>query len=471
MIKHQAFINGNLYDNNEWYDIISPIDLQPAGSVPALKAEDIAFAFKSARASQKCWAQTPLFERIKKVQLLEQLLVQKRDQLAHLITTETAKTLQAALSEVDRTCKYIAYSIEEAKRLNPETYLGEGFNVQNKIGIFKRVPRGVILAIAPFNYPVNLSISKIVPSLLAGNTVVFKPPTNGSLCGTFLAQLFHKCAFPQGVINVVTGRGRDIGDLLITNPEIDLISFTGSVATGQRIRKLADGKPLVLELGGKDPMLVLRDANMQKVAQDIVAGGLAFSGQRCTAIKLVLVHQDDVATVLQHLKPLVAQLKVGNPLEKAFITPLVTQQAADYAYQLAQAALDQGAELVYGHQKTANLLHPTIINKVTKKMALGKEEPFAPIIPIMHYTDQTEMINLANDSEYGLQASIYTQDINQAFKIADKLEVGTVNINGKSQRGPDSFPFLGVKNSGQGVQGIKDTFLSVTRPKGTVINY
>ena len=215
MKKFLALINGELIDCPQHVDVISPLNLKPAGSVPALDKDMINKAFQAARTTQKKWEQETLFQRIALMKKFISLLSKNVQEMAETITAENGKALKDSVVEVQRTIEYIEYTIEEVRRLNPETYTGDGFNLKNKIGIFKRVAKGVVLAISPFNYPINLALSKIAPALLTGNTVVFKPATNGSLTGAFIGKLFYQSGFPAGVINVVTGRGRDIGDTLI----------------------------------------------------------------------------------------------------------------------------------------------------------------------------------------------------------------------------------------------------------------
>ncbi|ELL44262.1 glyceraldehyde-3-phosphate dehydrogenase [Spiroplasma melliferum IPMB4A] len=470
-LELNALINGELINNGDWLEIISPINNKPYGRVPALKEKEINEAFKGARHSQKAWAKLTLFERISYLQKWAKLLESHKTELAKIMAHEVGKSLKDGQIEVERSIEYIDYTIEEAKRVFPETLTGDGWNVKNKIGIFSRVPKGVVLAISPFNYPVNLSIAKIAPSLVVGNTVVFKPATNGSLTGLYMAKLAFEVGFPKGVFDVVTGRGRDIGDLLVLNPEINVISFTGSVAVGNHIRKLGHGKDLVLELGGKDPALVLKDADLAKAVKEIVAGAYAYSGQRCTAIKRVLVDETIAAELVQLLKIEVGKLEVGSPLDNKAIIPVIDLKAADFVQGLIDDALAKKATLVLGNQRKDNLLSATLIDHVTPEMRLAWEEPFGPVLPIIRCKNVEEMITLANKSNFKLQACIFTKDINAAFNIANELETGTVNINGRTQRGPDSFPFLGIHDSGQGVQGIRETINSVTRFKGLVINY
>ena len=328
----------------------------------------------------------------------------------------------------------------------------------------------MVLAISPFNYPVNLASSKIAPALIAGNSVVLKPATQGSLCGLYLAKIFEQAGVPAGVLNTVTGRGSEIGDYIVTHPSIDFINFTGSTEVGTRISKITSMVPLLMELGGKDAAIVLKDADLDLAASNIVSGAYSYSGQRCTAVKRILVVEEVADKLVEKVKEKVEKLKVGNPLDGAEVVPLIDNKAADFVWELIDDAREKGAHLLVGGKREENLIYPTLFDNVTTDMRLAWEEPFGPVLPIIRVKDKDEAIEIANKSEYGLQSSVFTENINEAFYVADKLEVGTVQVNNKTERGPDHFPFLGVKASGIGTQGIKYSIEAMSRPKATVIN-
>ncbi|QEH62125.1 glyceraldehyde-3-phosphate dehydrogenase [Spiroplasma chinense] len=471
MREFKALINNELIDNGQWLEIIDPTTLQPAGRVTALSAQDIDNAYKAARASQKAWEEVELLKRMEYVKSFRNEIEKNKNEIAQIMSEEIAKGLKESLGEVERTIEIIDYTLEEAKRIDPLAMTGEGMGAKNKIGIFSRVAKGVILAISPFNYPINLAVAKIAPALVMGNTVVFKPATAGSLTGAFLGQLALNAKLPKGIFNVVTGRGREIGDIITSNKEIDMISFTGSVGIGNQIRKQGSSTDLVLELGGKDPALVLDDKNLEKYADEIIGGAFGYSGQRCTAIKRVLV-SDEIADKLSPLlKARVEKLTVGKPSENANITPVIDLKSADFIQGLIDDAKEKGATILTGDKREQNLMWPTLIDNVTVDMKVAWEEPFGPVLPIIRINSVEEMIKIANESNFGLQASVFCQDISTAISVAKQIETGTVNINSKSQRGPDCFPFLGIKDSGEGVQGIREALLSMTRYKGLVINY
>lgn len=467
--------------NGEWVsstsenfiDIRSPLDNSLLGRVPAMTKEEVDSAIKYAKEAQKKWRDTTISERGKILYKAADLLLEHSDELAHIMMMEIAKDRKSSSSEVSRTADFIRFTVDTAKNLSGESLQGDsfpGFN-NNKISIVRREPLGVVLAISPFNYPINLSASKIAPALMAGNSVILKPATQGSLCALYLASIFEKAGVPKGVLNTITGRGSDIGDYITTHPGIDFINFTGSTEVGTRISKITCMVPLLMELGGKDAAIVLENANLELAASNIVSGGYSYSGQRCTAVKRILVVDKVADELVAKIKEKIKLLIVGNPINKDVdISPLISTEAADFVWDLIEETKSQGAKLVIGGTREGNLIYPTLFDNVTTDMRLAWEEPFGPVLPIIRVKDKDEAIEIANKSQYGLQGAVFTESINDAFYVADKLEVGTVQINNKTERGPDHFPFMGVKASGMGTQGIKYSIEAMSRPKATVIN-
>lgn len=353
-----------------------------------------------------------------------------------------------------------------------EAISGDNFpgGTRNKMSYVSRVPLGTVLAISPFNYPVNLSMSKIAPALIGGNAVVLKPATQGAISALHVVEIMRKAGIPDGVLNTITGRGSEIGDYVVTHKGINFINFTGSTEVGQHISKISGMVPLLLELGGKDAAIVLEDADLDFAAKNIVSGAYSYSGQRCTAVKRILVQESVADKLVGKIKPLVEKLTIGNPMDEVVITPLIDNKATDFVQGLVDDALHKGAKLITGNVRKNNLFYPTLLDNVNVDMKIAWEEPFGPVLPIIRVKDINQAIEIANQSEYGLQSSVFTSDIDKAFYIADKLEVGTVQINNKTERGPDHFPFLGVKASGMGTQGVKYSIEAMTRPKAVVVN-
>ena len=475
---------GNLYKNllnGEWVasrsgrrdKIFAPSGGSLVGEVPAISREEADEFVKTAAAAQKSWAEIPLNERAAMIHKAADILDREKETVADVLSREIAKNKKSSLAEIVRTVDFMHFTAEEGKRVTGESLSSgvfPGYD-QSKLSIVTRVPLGVVLAIAPFNYPINLSASKIAPALVAGNAVVHKPPTQGSVSALYLGRVFCEAGIPPGVLNVITGQGREIGDYLIAHPSVNMIAFTGSSKVGRHIAQLAGMKPLLLELGGKDAAIVLEDADMALTAKNIVAGAFSYSGQRCTAVKRILVLETVADRLIEQILLLMKKLSVGKPEENAEITPLISQEAADYVQELIDDALRKGAKLLIGNKREKNLIYPALFDRVTTDMRLAWEEPFGPVLPVLRVANIEEAVKIANDSEYGLQSSVFTQNIDAAFRIAARLEVGTVQINGKTERGPDHFPFIGVKSSGMGTQGVRYSIEAMTRAKAVVLNF
>lgn len=323
-----------------------------------------------------------------------------------------------------RTADLIRYAAEEGLRITGQAMKGGGFEAasKNKLAVVRREPVGIVLAIAPFNYPVNLSASKIAPALIAGNVVMFKPPTQGSISGLLLAKAFEEAGIPAGVFNTITGRGSEIGDYIIEHKEVNFINFTGSTPIGERIGRLAGMRPIMLELGGKDAALVLEDADLEHTAKQIVAGAFSYSGQRCTAIKRVIVLEsvaDKLATLLQEE---VSKLTVGDPFDNADITPVIDNASADFIWGLIEDAQEKEAQALTPIKREGNLLWPVLFDQVTKDMKVAWEEPFGPVLPIIRVASVEEAIAFANESEFGLQSSVFTNDFKKPLKLLKSLK-------------------------------------------------
>ncbi|CIR06260.1 NADP-dependent glyceraldehyde-3-phosphate dehydrogenase [Streptococcus pneumoniae] len=472
MTRYQNLVNGKWKSSEQEITIYSPINQEELGTVPAMTQTEADEAMQAARAALPAWRALSAVERAAYLHKTAAILERDKEEIGTILAKEVAKGIKAAIGEVVRTADLIRYAAEEGLRITGQAMEGGGFEAasKNKLAVVRREPVGIVLAIAPFNYPVNLSASKIAPALIAGNVVMFKPPTQGSISGLLLAKAFEEAGIPAGVFNTITGRGSEIGDYIIEHKEVNFINFTGSTPIGERIGRLAGMRPIMLELGGKDAALVLEDADLEHAAKQIVAGAFSYSGQRCTAIKRVIVLEsvaDKLATLLQEE---VSKLTVGDPFDNADITPVINNASADFIWGLIEDAQEKEAQALTPIKREGNLLWPVLFDQVTKDMKVAWEEPFGPVLPIIRVASVEEAIAFANESEFGLQSSVFTNDFKKAFEIAEKLEVGTVHINNKTQRGPDNFPFLGVKGSGAGVQGIKYSIEAMTNVKSIVFD-
>ncbi|KAB1211894.1 NADP-dependent glyceraldehyde-3-phosphate dehydrogenase [Morella rubra] len=512
------------YSEGEWRSstsgqsvaIVNPTTRKTAYKVQACTQEEVNKVIDAAKTAQKSWAKTPLWKRAELLHKAAAILKDNKAPIAECLTNEIAKPAKDSVTEapdakfldlmkVVRSGDLVSYCAEEGVRI-----LGEGkflvsdsfpgnertkYCLTSKMGFldcsgddptgywhaslplqfkpnlisFDKIPLGVVLAIPPFNYPVNLAVSKIAPALIAGNSVVLKPPTQGAVSALHMVHCFHLAGFPKGLINCVTGKGSEIGDFLTMHPGVNCISFTGG-DTGVAISKKAGMIPLQMELGGKDACIVLEDADLDLVAANIIKGGFSYSGQRCTAVKVVLVMESVADALVEKVNAKVAKLSVGRPEDDCDITPVVSESSANYIEGLVKDAKQKGAKFCQQYKRDGNLIWPLLLDNVRPDMRIAWEEPFGPVLPVIRISSVEEGIHHCNASNFGLQGCVFTRDINKAILIGDALETGTVQINSAPARGPDHFPFQGFKDSGIGSQGITNSINMMTKIKTTVIN-
>ncbi|MEX2783617.1 NADP-dependent glyceraldehyde-3-phosphate dehydrogenase [Streptococcus sp. H49] len=470
--QYKNYVNGEWKFSQDAIKIYAPASGEEIGSVPAMSTDEVDYVYASAKAAFPAWRALSYVERANYIRKAAEILQSKAEAIGSVLSKEIAKGLKSSVGEVTRTVEIMEFAAAEGVRTQGEVLEGGSFEAasKRKISVVRREPVGLVLAISPFNYPVNLAGSKIAPALITGNVVAFKPPTQGSISGLLLAEAFAEAGLPAGVFNTITGRGSVIGDYIVEHKAVDFINFTGSTPVGENIGRLAGMRPIMLELGGKDAAIVLEDADLELTAKQIVDGAFGYSGQRCTAVKRVLV-MDSIADKLSELiVERVANLTVGMPEDNTDITPLIDTKAADYVEGLILDAKEQGATALTELKREGNTIYPAVFDNVTTDMRLAWEEPFGPVLPIIRVQSVEEAIHIANQSEFGLQSAVFTNDYPLAFKIAEQLEVGTVHINNKTQRGTDNFPFLGAKKSGVNTQGVKYSIEAMTRIKSVVFD-
>lgn len=462
-------------ESNRTVNVISPIDNSVVGTLPVVTTAEIDRVYEAARAAQSAWEATPLNKRVAVIHLAADWIRHFEDYLVALMCREIGKSHEEAKSEIVRTADLIDYFADEAQSIQGSELDSDNFPgfEKGRIALIERVAHGVVLAIAPFNYPVNLSASKIAPALLMGNSVVVKPPTQGGLSATHLVRIFEKAGVPSGVITTVTGTGDMIGDYIVKHPLVSMVAFTGSSDTGVAIAGKAAMKPLLFECGGNNPVVVMPDADMQQTVKEIIKGAFAYSGQRCTGIKYVLttpaIREQLVAKVLEMLPEMV---KPGDPRspETKLVGPVITEDAAKHIEEVIQTSVKNGAKLVLGGTRKNAMIDPTILTNVIPSMPVIAKETFGPVVSFVDIQSFDEAAAIINKSSYGLQASVFTKDEGSGIVFAKKLNVGTVQINGSPQRGPDHFPFLGVKRSGVGVQGVRYSLEAMSRLRPVVLN-
>lgn len=460
--------------SGKYTEIYSPIDNELLGKIPVLTHSEIDQAIIKIKSGQKEWQKTPIIKRREILHLAADWIREHEAILTNQLIKEIGKSIHEAKDEILRSADIIDYFANEGLNIRGEELSGDAFPGydQTKMAIIEKVPLGIILAISPFNYPVNLSVSKIAPALIMGNGVVFKPPTIGSISSLFLTEIFIKAGLPKGIMATLTGSGATIGNYLSTHKLINMVTFTGSSDVGQNISKQIGMIPISFECGGNNAALVLPDFDIQTTPDEIVKGAFSYSGQRCTAIKYVL----GLPSTIDKLIPLVTEktkstFKMGDPrISDNNLGPLISESAAHLVEKRILMAKADGAKIVLGGKRQGNYIEATILTNVSPTMEIIRIETFGPVVAFLKVNSIAEAIKIINDSEYGLQVSIFTSDEGTGINLGKQIDVGTVQINSKPQRGPDHFPFLGIKSSGSGVQGVRYALESMVRLKSTVIN-
>ncbi len=435
------------------------------GSTPQLDAEAALVALDAAvRAyanGQGAWPTMRVAERIQHVEAFLARMREQREQVVKLLMWEIGKNLKDSEKEFDRTCDYIVDTIGALKELDRRSSRFE--LEQDTLGQIRRVPLGVTLCMGPYNYPLNETFTTLIPALIMGNTVVFKPAKFGVLLIRPLLEAFRD-SFPAGVINVIYGSGRETVSALMASGKVDVFAFIGTHKGASDLKKLHP-RPhrlrAALGLDAKNPGIVLPQVDLDNAVSEALTGALSFNGQRCTALKILFVHEDVVDSFLDKFNAKLAALKPGMPWEPGVaLTPLPEAGKADYLKALVADALDKGARVVNagGGESRESFFYPAVLYPVTAQMRVYQEEQFGPLVPVVPYRDLQTVIDYVLESDYGQQLSLFGNDSAQVGRLVDAFanQVGRININAQCQRGPDSYPFNGRKNSAEGTLSVHD---------------
>ena len=468
---HKLLIGGEWYETGETIDVTSPYDGSVVGRVAYGGADDARRAIDAAEQAMK--TPIPAHKRAAVLDGVAELLRERRDEFARTIAEEAGKPLTTAGMEVDRAVQTMTFSALEARRLTGETVpmdahpAGEGH-----AGLILRVPIGIVAAISPFNFPLNLVAHKVGPGFAAGCAVVLKPAGATPLSALLLAQAFEDDGQPAGWLNVIVGKSRDIGDVLTEDPRVKMITFTGSSEVGWGIRARANKKKVSLELGNSTPLIVLADADLDKAAAAIAAHGYSFAGQSCISIQRVYVEDSVHDALMEKLTPKVEALKVGDPLDAdTQVGPVIDHENRDRITEWVNDAVAGGAKLVTGGEvDDAGVLHPVLLDDVSLEMKVSCNEVFGPVVTVSRVSGLEQAVELANGTNYGLQAGIYTQDITKALSAARTLDFGGVTLNEAPTYRADQMPYGGVKDSGNTREGPKFAVQEMTEPRMVVIN-
>ena len=466
----KMLINGNLIDKKDKIKIINPFNNQIVDHVPLGEGKDARDAIHAAKKAEKSMNDMSSRKISRILYDIHQELKEKHQEMSELITLETGKPIRESRVEMDRSLQTLLMAAEESKRIHGETVpMDAAIAGKSAFGFTVKIPLGVVAAITPFNYPVNLAIHKIAPALAAKNTVVFKPSSKAPLAALKMAQIMGR-HLPPGAVNTITGRSSVLGDEIVTSKLVNKISFTGSVPTGLYISSKAGMKKLTLELGGNDPLLVLDDADLDAAARGAVSGSYLNAGQVCIAVKRIIVHEKIADQFIDQLVSHTKKLKVGDPMDpETEMGPMIDEDAAIHVEQVVNGAIANGAQLLCGGKRKGAFFDATVLDHVQKEMELVQKETFGPISPIIRVKSLDEAIEVANSTPYGLQAGVFTSSIENAKKAVREIKAGSVLINKQSTFRTDNMPFGGFKMSGMGKEGVKYAVEDMTRSKMVVI--
>jgi acyl-CoA reductase-like NAD-dependent aldehyde dehydrogenase len=467
-----------MYVGTEWVDkpktipVVNPYDGSQIDTVPKADADDVERALATAVRGARVMRKLTGYQRYQILHKAADLMVQQAEDLARTITLEEGKIIGEARFETTRAAEIINLSAEEAKRLYAEVIPLDGApGAVNKFGFTVRVPCGVVVGISPFNFPLHLVCHKVGPALAAGNSVILKPATDTPLSGLKLVKILLEAGTPPEAIQCLTGSGSDIGEALCRDPRVRKITFTGSRDVGERICQVAGLKKVTMELGSNAPLIVMPDADLDKVATAVAATGYSNAGQVCISLQRVLLLKPIYNDFLNVLKPKVAGLATGNPLEeKTNVGPMVRERDAERVDEWVKEAVHGGARLVTGGERRGAIYAPTILADVKPDMRVSKSELFGPAVAVTPVGTIDEAIAMANDTNYGLSAGIFTQNIDWAMKFVQEVESGNLHINWGPQWRADLMPYGGLKESGFGKEGPKYAVQEMTELKMVVMH-
>jgi len=444
-----------------------PYDGSPVAKVARGNAELVERAVNAARGAAKELENWTNFQRAELLDRIASLLRRDHASFASAISLETGKPIAEARIEVDRSLQTLLLSSIVARELHGEVVPIDGAPIgAGRMAMTVRQPVGVIGIITPFNVPLNLALHKLGPALAGGNAVVHKPAEQTPLSALKLAAIVREAGAPSGTYNVVTGPGSVVGRALVECPDVDMITFTGSVATGRTIRASAGLKKVTLELGGNSAVIIEPDADLDSAVARIVQGGYGFSGQICISVQRVYVHESVADEFSRKLVTAVGNLRVGHPAnDTTQIASLISEEAAQRVESWTSAAASAGAKVLLGGNRTNSTIQPGVLADVPEDSTFMQSELFGPLVGVNRYSGLDEAIERVNGTPYGLQAGIYTQHFEHAFRAARKLRVGGVLINDVPTFRADNMPYGGTKSSGLGREGPRYAVEEMTEPK------
>ena len=466
------YIGGEWVDRDKKIPVVNPYDGVAFDAVPRASIADVDDAVASAVRGAASMAALPAYRRYEILHRAADFLVERTEEFARTITMEEGKVIGEGRTEVSRAVQTIGLSAEEAKRLYGETIpLDAAPTWTGQMGFTLRVPVGVVAAISPFNFPLNLVCHKVGPALAAGNAVVIKPASDTPLSAIKLTEVLLESGVPPEAVQCVTGSGGEVGDALVADPRVRKVTFTGSRDIGEHICRTAGIKKVTMELGSNSPLIVMPDADIAKVAAATVTSGYSNAGQVCISAQRVIASREIYGDYLDALKEGVESISTGNPLEEGVgMGPMVRTEDAARVDQWIKEAVGAGARTLVGGEYSGAMYAPTVLADVKPEMRVSCDELFGPAVAVTPFTDIDEAIAMANDSNYGLSAGIFTENLGWAMRFAKEVQSGNLHINSGPAWRADMMPYGGLKDSGMGKEGPRYAIEEMTELKMVVFH-
>lgn len=470
-LDYPFFINGQWEKSKEILEVLSPFDKKRIGNTYKAQNNQIKAALEAAEKAFEITKKMPAYERSKKIMAVANAIKSNKEEFAQILSAEAGKPIKQARAEVERAIFTFTDAAEESKRIRGERFpLDLDSGSKGRWAMVNRFPIGVILGITPFNFPLNLVCHKVAPAMASGNAIILKPASQTPFSTLRLAQEIEKAGWPAGAVNVLPMDSKNATSL-IQDERIKMITFTGSPAVGKAIKNQAGYKNVTLELGGNAGVIIHHDADLNYASTRCVSGGFSYAGQSCISVQRIIVHEDVYDRFMTLFLGKVKALNCGNPADdKTDVGPLIHPNEYDRLSSWIEEAIKNGAKIIIGGKRDRNIFKPTVLTNVKPDSKVSCQEVFAPLVVVSKYSEFDVALSEVNDSEFGLQAGLFTNDAKLIFKAYDTLEVGGVIVGDVPTYRIDHMPYGGVKSSGMGREGVRYAIEEMTEPKLLVMN-
>lgn len=469
---HKTLIGGKWKEGKNLLEVTNKYTGEVIGSVPLTDKETFEEAIRSAQDGFSLISGMPAYERSKILEKTSEKIEEQKEEITRIIAMEAGKAWKHAKAEVERAVQTFKFASEEAKSIHGETIpMDAAVGGEKRMGFYLRFPVGVVGAISPFNFPLNLVAHKVAPAIAAGCSVVLKPASMTPLTSLKLGEIMMEAGLPDGALNVIIGSGSTVGNWLVTDERVSMITFTGSPPVGRDIKEKSGLKKVTLELGSNSACIVDESADLNLAVPRCVVGSFAYAGQVCISVQRIYIHQKIFDEFTQRFLKGTKQLKLGDPQNpETDVGPMITEGDAKRTESWVNEAVEDGAKILIGEKREKNLYYPTVLTNVKPEMKVMATEIFAPVVCFVPFDDFSDAVRMTDDSIYGLQAGVYTSDIEKAFEAVKGIKVGGVIVNDVPTYRADQMPYGGVKESGIGREGLKFAIEEMTDIKMVVFN-